>query len=464
MLDTLRDFRPENELPETGTHADAHPEATPLTNLHGALLDRAGVLAALRERDDPREPLSHSEQSMTIAALFAGPVAIEWYEAVAISQAICETLRLSGDGSGPVRIGPEHVSIDGSGAVHVAAQRKQDGRSALDEVADLLRAMLADRDVPTPLRLALSQTATNNSVEEWANTIAYYERPNRAALIRGLYERAKNGSSQPPVAVIPVASAPAPLVPTPNPPKAKTPNSSLVQHLKRYAPVIGLAVVASAIIAVTVWAIQTRRPENRTVSDVAVPAAENAPAALSSATAALETLVNRIPVIGRRETEPEQVPPPPPSGRWIHLPSPFDSQPRVYQTMVLPITRSLPQSIPFVELAAARNTSPGSSISSVPNTIYSAADNDVMPPVAIYPQFPSIPAGTEAKDVAEFDVIVTESGEVESVRARQSPASLGDALKMTMSLSAAKTWRFRPGVRNGEPVKYRTVISILKSR
>src|SRR5687767_1410426 len=105
MLDVLRDFSPENELQGT----------------------------------DLEVPLSHSEKWMTIAELLASSTVIEWYEAVAISQAICETLRLSGDGSGPVHIGPEHVSIDGSGAVHVAAKRTKDGRSALDEVAGLLR-------------------------------------------------------------------------------------------------------------------------------------------------------------------------------------------------------------------------------------------------------------------------------------------------------------------------------------
>jgi hypothetical protein len=80
---------------------------------------------------------------------------------------------------------------------------------------------------------------------------------------------------------------------------------------------------------------------------------------------------------------------------------------------------------------------------------YSAADSDVVPPVAVYPQFPSIPSGTDVD---------------ESVKARSAPESLSEALTVTMSLSAAKTWRFSPGLRNGRPVRYLKVISVLKNR
>jgi hypothetical protein len=332
--------------------------------------------------------------------------------------------------------------------------------------------MLADRDVPTPLRLALSQTATNNSIEEWANTIAYYERPNRSALIQALYERANDRAAQPAVA-FPVASppapsmsVPAPVASTPHPRKPKT-QFHLAPYVKRYAPVIGLAAVLVAMIAVTVWAIQMRGPDNRANSGVAAPAAdkppvEAAPAALSSATAAFETLVNRLPVIGRRESDVESPPPVPTSGHWIHLPS--DRTARVYQPAVPAVIRSLPLPIPSVPEEGGGNLSVSARVVSVNNTIYSAADSDVVPPVAVYPQFPSIPSGTDAQDVAQFDVLVTETGDVASVRAHGVPTTLSDAMTMTMSLSAAKTWRFRPGLLNGEPVKYMHVISILKNR
>jgi hypothetical protein len=231
--------------------------------------------------------------------------------------------------------------------------------------------------------------------------------------------------------------------------------------------VIGLAAALAAVIALAVWAIQMRGSTNRVTSGVAGPVADNSPVenaspAVSSATAAFETLVSRIPVIGRREADVESPPPVPTSGHWIHLPS--DRTARVYQPAVPAVIRSLPLPIPSVSEDGGGSLSVSPRVVSVNNTIYSAADSDVVPPVAVYPQFPSIPSGTDAQDVAQFDVLVTETGEVESVRAHGVPTTLSDAMTMTISLSAAKTWRFRPGLLNGEPVKYMHVISILKNR
>jgi hypothetical protein len=78
------------------------------------------------------------------------------------------------------------------------------------------------------------------------------------------------------------------------------------------------------------------------------------------------------------------------------------------------------------------------------------------------PQTRRFPA-TSADDFAEFEVVVTPAGGVESVRARRVPVTMAEALRVTMSLSAAKTWRFRPGLKDGEPVRYRQVIRVLKN-
>jgi predicted secreted protein len=87
-----------------------------------------------------------------------------------------------------------------------------------------------------------------------------------------------------------------------------------------------------------------------------------------------------------------------------------------------------------------------------------------VPPLPIYPHFPTaLPAGVGTNDVAEFYVLVNETGTVESVHALRVPATMAEAMTMTMSLSAAKAWRFRPGMKNGVPVKYRTIVWVLKN-
>jgi hypothetical protein len=111
--------------------------------------------------------------------------------------------------------------------------------------------------------------------------------------------------------------------------------------------------------------------------------------------------------------------------------------------------------------ALALNAMPGAQPASI---VYSDADEDVVPPSPIDPRFPSvIPRGTRLDEFAEFEVLVTESGGVESVKALRVPATMSEAVSMTMSLSAAKTWRFHPATKEGVPVKYLEIIWVLKS-
>ena len=94
--------------------------------------------------------------------------------------------------------------------------------------------------------------------------------------------------------------------------------------------------------------------------------------------------------------------------------------------------------------------------------VYSLEDTDVVPPVSIYPQFPSSrPAGVALNDAPEFEAVIGESGRVEAVRARRAPATIAEASLVMGALSAAKTWRFRPALRNGVPVKYRKVLWVV---
>jgi hypothetical protein len=83
-------------------------------------------------------------------------------------------------------------------------------------------------------------------------------------------------------------------------------------------------------------------------------------------------------------------------------------------------------------------------------TIYSASDPDVTPPIAAYPRLPAeppprIPAG----DLSTLELVVNASGQVESVKLHGEPRHLGEALLATVNLSAAKTWRFVPAVKEG---------------
>jgi hypothetical protein len=93
--------------------------------------------------------------------------------------------------------------------------------------------------------------------------------------------------------------------------------------------------------------------------------------------------------------------------------------------------------------------------------IYSAADRDVTPPVAAYPLLPtSPPPNVPAGSLSTLELLVGENGQVESVQFKGRPRHLGEALLVTVSLSAAKTWRFLPAVKDGVPVRYRKLVQV----
>ena len=128
-----------------------------------------------------------------------GSVTLERYEAIAISQALCDKMNQSEDRVRPALITADSVLIAETGDVSVAAATVHSGgATALQQVTDLLRAMMPERGVPTPLRLAVLQSSSAGSLAEWSSTIGYYERPNRKALIQAVYQRAGRAPARPP--------------------------------------------------------------------------------------------------------------------------------------------------------------------------------------------------------------------------------------------------------------------------
>jgi hypothetical protein len=84
--------------------------------------------------------------------------------------------------------------------------------------------------------------------------------------------------------------------------------------------------------------------------------------------------------------------------------------------------------------------------------IYSGIDAAVVPPSLLRSRLPSEPPpGVRADALPEVEIVVSETGEVESVKLLTPQAGVGPS----MMLSAIKTWRFHPASLDGEPVRYR---------
>ena len=88
--------------------------------------------------------------------------------------------------------------------------------------------------------------------------------------------------------------------------------------------------------------------------------------------------------------------------------------------------------------------------------IYSADDRNVVPPSPINQTLPSFRGVTQVQRVGRIEVVIDESGAVESAVMSQSVNGAYDRI----ALAAARNWRFTPAIVNGAPVKFRKVVQV----
>jgi tetratricopeptide (TPR) repeat protein len=89
--------------------------------------------------------------------------------------------------------------------------------------------------------------------------------------------------------------------------------------------------------------------------------------------------------------------------------------------------------------------------------IYSAEDVNVVPPLALRQVFPPFPARLVPPGQGVVEVVVDETGIVESASLRQAVNPQYDAIV----LGAAKTWLYKPAMLDGVPVKYKKMIQVV---
>jgi TonB family protein len=111
-----------------------------------------------------------------------------------------------------------------------------------------------------------------------------------------------------------------------------------------------------------------------------------------------------------------------------------------------------PAPAPVPAMAAA---APSSSIPPPPR-IYSAGDANVTAPIALNQALPAYPGQVMIPRSGKIEVVIDESGAVESVEMTGPVSNTYDRLAIT----AAKTWKFKPATVDGKPVKFRKVVQV----
>jgi TonB family protein len=109
------------------------------------------------------------------------------------------------------------------------------------------------------------------------------------------------------------------------------------------------------------------------------------------------------------------------------------------------------------EAAAPAPPAPVSEATIVNRTpgVYSANDTDVVAPVTLRQQMPTIPYNlargmTNSKGAGVLEVTINEKGRVDQASMREPVNPFFDSVV----IAAAKSWQYKPATRGGEPVKY----------
>jgi len=88
--------------------------------------------------------------------------------------------------------------------------------------------------------------------------------------------------------------------------------------------------------------------------------------------------------------------------------------------------------------------------------VYTSADANVLPPSVLSQELPAFPGQLVTGRMGMIEVIIDETGAVETATMTQPVSQRYDRL----AIAAAKTWRYRPAILNGVPVKYRKAVQV----
>ena len=423
--------------------------------------------------------------TVSLAEIRAKGLTLDVYEALAVVQAVCRDILESDNPVPPARLDLDRIFISDDGTVTASAAAGEDEAAGIQAMGRLLSQLLPSVDFlllrPRVVAKATATPPGYASLEEFSRALGSYQRPGGTETLKALYDRFKKRSGGSPLLELGIEP------PEPNPSRNRA------RTFLRMA--IALLIVAG-LGAGGYWAWMHRarflgpsRAASASASDQDPAAASSDPASATagdSQTGKADTPhLTGTPVGasasnaagsagpaagGRRAASPT-------SGTTPRRPGPAggttpgaQSTSPAAASMVPDGGRSSaasgPASAPMSGSSERSAASPapadvdGVAIASSDTlSIYSNRNGDVEPPTVISPQRLLPVRGSQQPDRPAIEILVNELGIVDSVKAHVPPRTLGESVVVTSALSAAKSWRFRPALREGKPVKYRLLVT-----
>jgi hypothetical protein len=398
--------------------------------------------------------------ALRLSDILGRGVAIEWFEAVALTREVAERVRENLGGQSVPEL--HQIELGSEGQVSLSGASRTD--EPVRRLGQLLQAALVESDPPVQLRLLCSQATAPTppfaSIREYIDALEYFERPDREGVLRSLYQR---------VAALPVTEVRlgptldqiAPLNQAP-PKKEKLPTPEQRASKRGAVPAFAAAVVV-VVGGATYWQFGRGGvvPSSQRVSDIAVKASDTVGTALVAGLSSVTDSVGLGRLAPSDGSGSVPVAPPPP------LKTVSASQRRQRVTGETPVFRlfdlapDIAAGVPVTDippvpvLPAMASVHEAAILEQPDSNVYSAGDPDVDAPIGVRPQLPAVlPSDIDRKNLSKIEVLVLPDGSVGSVKLIGQPRSVLEG----MLLSAAKAWKFKPAMKSNQPVAYRKLV------
>jgi hypothetical protein len=418
----------------------------------GATLDLATPTVAPLMTSVPHSATANAHASL--ANIIGRRTPILWVEAVAIVEGLTRGIALIADDPRNAAV-PDLADVFLTPEGRIELGSSHSAHAGVQSLARTLHVLVAGEQVPPSLRLFIAkwiETPEPHAVQEFGEALAYFARPDGAALIRTVYERFLAMPDLPAGAIVPK--------PNIEPPKQVSPRRRLIPSWV----LVGAAALCFMAVFIA-WALSRADADGKgsTVAGVIADGRR----LLGSAG---EQLAQRLGI--GTSSAPAPVTLAEPTGTTPGVPQ---QRPRVSASASAPVAelpmtpipqvrRSFdPGYVPFLitpseTQAAAPVATPPDDLTEpaaieLPSVVYTVTDTNVEPPQMVYPHLPRV--SYTGPDVNSMEVIVALDGSVERVRLISAARRMTDM----MLLSGAKSWRFAPALLDGQPVRYRITIN-----
>jgi hypothetical protein len=381
-----------------------------------------------------KPPLAESSRSVDLARLLARQTPIVWFEAVAIVQELCAEVVARG-ADRELRV-PEltEIAITPEGGIELRGDGPV-GEAPVPRAGRVLLTLLAEaQTLPVQLRLLALQEVSPaprcTSLQEFSTRLELFERPGRRIIVRDVYDRFQQLPALE-AEVWPVGA------PSPAPPPQEPAAPVWWRRTKVQAAAAAVLGAVLVLTTVSLWPRREGQGANDGRGPVTRAVSATADTVIQAAGSGLNTVARWLGLaVTDRPTEPAPA-----------APVSVDANPTS-----APSRMTAPPTPRPVELPRAAEATPEGQPPSTNTTVYSPVDTEVVPPELERSRLPKdSPLGVRPEDLSEVEVVVSATGEVESVKLVTEPVRVLSA----MMLSAVKNWRFQPAMRDGQPVRYR---------